>query len=1149
MKSSLLYSVFIFLALQVPSDFNAQASPFSELKSKSISHSVLSRGKWIKIGVIKNEIYRLDYNFFKNEGLDPSSIDPRTIRLYGNGCFMLPQENSAPRAEDLTENKIYVKGEDDGHFDPGDYVLFYGESPHRLSLSDSSGKVSVDYRYNLYSDTTYYFLTFGDKSGKRISVSDLAGAGLPVVTTWDDLEYHEENNTNILESGREWYGEKFDFQTSYDFNYDLPGILSGSSLEIISSVMAQSFSATSFDVSVNGIIIGSQAMDPIPDATYAVKGIDRTDDFSVNVNSITSPDKLKLTLSYNKTSGQGVGFLNYFILHCERELSYAGKDFVFQSQQSLSYPEIIFEVKNANVNNRVWDISDPLQPMEIKPDLQGDNMRFATETSGLKTFIVFEDGNASLPASARTITNQDLHGSAVPQLLIIANPLFSEAAQKLADFRNSENGISGLVATTEQVYNEFSSGAQDVTALRDFIKYLYDKGNKTTLKYVLLFGKGSFDYKNVISGNTDFVPIYESRNSLHPIFSYASDDYFGFMDDNEGYWDETSQGDNTMDVAVGRLPVLSKDEADIIVNKLIGYETAKDRYGDWRSKICFVADDGDGVDGIIHERDADRLATLVDTLNPNYSVKKIYVDAYPQVLTPGTETSPEAKQAVQDEVNKGVLIINFTGHGNESQWTSEDVMDLPMITGFNNRSRLPLFITATCEFGRHDDPRLISGAEYALFNETGGAIALVTTSRPVFSSTNFILNQAFYDHLFLKKNNQFQTLGEIFEETKNSSLNGSINRNFSLLGDPSMKLAFPDYDIKITGMDDSDLTQGPDTLKALKFTRMNGIISDGSGGIMENYNGTVTVTVFDKPVQHQTLGTEDPVMNYLARDNILFRGDAAVKNGTFNVEFVVPKDINYKVGKGRIDMYSVNEQENADAIGSNSDFWVGATQNNFTQDSQPPDIKLYLYDTTYHQGDLTGPNPVLVAELHDDHGISTTSYGLDKGIIAHIDDQLYDLTDYYKANANDYRNGTIEYQLTNLVEGTHVIELSARDTYNNTGTAYLTFTVSDKRTLLVDDLLNYPNPFSSGTTFTFKQNRAGEDLQIVVDIFNMNGEEVRQLNYTVENSDYKVDDLWWDGTNATGKKLGGGLYIYKVTVRSLLDGAKISKFHKLVLNY
>jgi hypothetical protein len=678
---------------------------------------------------------------------------------------------------------------------------------------------------------------------------------------------------------------------------------------------------------------------------------------------------------------------------------------------------------------------------------------------------------------------------------------------------------------------------------------MYDNGNgSNTLKFVLLLGRGSIDYKERIANNTNYVPIYESRNSLHPIYSYSSDDYFGFLDDGEGEWEENFLGDHVMDISVGRIPVVSPFEAADVINKIIIYESDSRCYGPWRNDIYFVADDGDGVDGIRHSNDAEKLSVLVDTSYSNFNIGKIYVDAFPQIILPDRQESPEARQAVNDAIKSGALIMNFTGHGNELQWTSEKILDNSMVTRWENLYQLPFFVTATCEYGRHENPHLRSGAEYAMINKRGGVIGLVTTSRPVFASTNYILNQAFYSQVFEKVDGKYQTIGEIFRNTKNESLNGSVNRNFSLLGDPSMKLAYPDQNIVIEKINEMPIESQIDTLKALKNVTISGKIFNSDQTHMNKYNGILTATVYDKSIRAETLGTQDPVMLYDIRKSLIFNGDVTVINGEFEFQFVVPKNISYKIGDGKISLYAINNEKDLDAAGSNIDIPVGGSINVTDLDNLSPEIYMYLEDTTFIDGELTSDHPMLIADLYDENGINITENGVSQGIIATLDDnEEYILNSFYKADLDDYRGGRLAYQFSELEEGLHFMILKVWDTHNNMSEGYLEFIVGEGHELIIKNLLNYPNPFSEETTFSFEHNRSGEDLGIVVRIYSQLGSLVRVIEGVSGNSEFRVNDIKWDGRGGSGKKLESGIYIYRINVRSLVDGAKNEDFKKLVI--
>lgn len=1114
--------------------------------------SVLSQGNWHKIGITKDGIYKIDYDYLNSLGINPDQINPKNLRLYGNGGAMLPQSNAASRREDLTENSIMVIGETDNKFNQEDYLLFFGQSPHKIDLRLIDSEVSVYYDHHNYSDTTYYFLTVSDEPGLRIRNKQDLGNNYPKIRSFDHLSYHEQDLYNVLTnwgsgSGREWYGELFRITTSYEFEYELPGLVKNSDITVISSVMAQTYAPSTFALYLNDNELGIQKMDAIPESRYAIKGKESINTFELNSNTFPeNTDKISLKYTYNRGhSTFSDGYLNYFNIWCIRELAGYQDQIIFRSTESLQNPVSTFEIKDLGIAISIWDVSNPLYPAAQLLSKHDDVYCFGSETSELKKFIIFNDHNVMIPYSLGKINNQDLHSLTTPELLIVSHPNFLTAANRLAQFKE-QKGITTHVANIFEIYNEFSSGAQDVTAIRDFVKYLYD--NDDRLKYLLLFGRGSFDYKNKINFNTNFVPIYESRNSLHPIYSYSSDDYYGFLDQDEGEWEESFIGDHLMDISVGRLPVKSLAEANNIVDKIILYGTDKRCFGPWRNNIYFVADDGDGTDGVRHSKDADKLSVKVDTTYSNFNIRKIYVDAFKQNIQPSFEEAPDVNEAIRNAVKNGALLINFTGHGNENQWTRENILNISSINQWDNIFKLPLLVTATCEFGRHDDPLKRSGAEYALISERGGAIALVTTARPVFASTNFILNEAFYQHIFERVDGAYQTVGDVFKKTKNSSLNGSLNRNFSLLGDPSMKLAYPDQNIVIDRINENPVNEVEDTLKALKNVRVHGKILDLENKKIEGFNGLLTATVYDKAEMKQTLGTQDPVLVYEERNSLIFRGDVSVKNGEFDFEFIIPKNINYKVGEGKISLYSIDDNKSLDAAGSNVDFFVGGSSNDFRFDDSPPDVILYLEDSTFNFGDLTSDHPRLIADIFDESGVNIIENNISKGLIIIVDenDEIV-VNQFYKANVDDFRSGKLNYQLSDLNEGRHSVLLKVWDTHNNLKEASTEFIVGEDNKLLLKNVINYPNPFRNETRFSFEHNRSGENLSINIQIFTIKGQLVKSIDGVINYSEFRINDISWDGRGESGKKLESGLYIYRVFVRSLLDGAKNAHYEKLII--
>ena len=1099
---------------------------------------MLKTGMWYKVAIEKNGVYKIDQALFKKMGFDASKTDPRKIKIYGNPGGMLPQANNSARAFDLIENTIQVQGEGDGVFNSGDYILFYGIGPDKNYFNQA--KQVFFYEKNLYADKNYYFITVGESDGKRIeTVENIAGT-FPVVNQFENFTYYELDQHSELKSGRQWYGEQFDLTLELTKNLDLPNVVPGSTIKLVSSVMAKSFTGASFNVSLNGTQVLQQPVASIPNAQYAIKGRDRRDTVLINANTVSAAGRPSQEIKYQYVksgSGLSTGYLDYFLLQVTQQLVSTGAQTIFRSMASLNNPVSQFELGQSTSQTIVWDISNPAEPMLQVSSFGSAKTSWSTVTSVLKEFIAFS--SAASPELMSSVVNQNIHEIEVPDVVIVCHPDFKNEVTRLATHRSS-SGLPASVVTTSEVFNEFSGGRQDVTAIRDFAKSLYDR-SPGKLKALLLFGKGSYDYKNRVTNNLNLVPTYESRNSLHPLLTYSSDDYFSFLQNDEGDWGESPVVNHTMDISVGRIPVKSVDEAKNVVDKIIRYDTDVTLFGKWRKEIVFVADDGDFN---LHQDDANDLAEFVETNHGEFNTKKIYLDSYPQQSRPSGEVSVETSKLIEDAFNTGAVAINYTGHGGERLWAQEKIFDDLMISKLENK-RLPLLVTATCEFGRQDDPAVISGAELCMLRKEGGAISLVTTSRPVNAATNFLLNEAFYDAFFLKENNRYLTLGEIFRRTKNNSMSGVSNRNFSLIGDPSLHLVMPPDSIKVTEI---TTASGSTTLKALSNVTVKGEVVNANGEINSSFNGVVEVILFDKETSFVTLGDENQPFQYKQWYNSLFRGKASVKDGAFEFQFIVPKNIAYQVSEGKLSLYAYDTVSRSEASGFSQDFEIGSSEPNPEIDSTSPTLTLFMGDTTFVNGGITNPNTTLVARLFDVHGINISGYGIGNSIIGTIDDsQTFILNDFYEADLDNFTRGTISFPLTNIAPGKHTITVKAWDTYNNPVQASVEFIVTDGTNLTIETFGNYPNPFKTSTTLFFTHNRSGDDLQASLVLYDFTGRVIETREINIPQSGYQVElgsIIWNEGE----KKQPNGLYFARLLVRSLTNGSKNEQVTKLIMS-
>lgn len=1113
------------------------------------SSSVLATGEWYKFSISSSGIFKLDYEALQNAGINVSAIDPRTIKIYGNGGGMLPQSNAAPRMDDLVENDVLVIGQNDGSFDPGDYILFYGIGPHTWSRNGDK----FIHSYNLYSDQSFYFLTYGGSTGARVAGKVSPDNPTQTVTSFDEHLFYEKDQVSIIRSGRNWYGERFDYiNPSRSFPFNAEGLISGTDVSLTLSSVAAATVGTSFNVGVNSQSIGTQYIDGIYNLfsyAYSRKGVERTSTFTFKPNMIGG-NVLNVNLSYNYQSNSSFSaYLNYIELNFKKNLALFGTQTTFRSIASENSMVSEFQISGPKAGMQIWDISDPLKPVSMAYTISNGKAIFVDSSNALHEYVVFSGNSFDSPSFAGKVKNQNLHaiGAPVPDLLIISADNFVTSAQRLANHRRNYSGMDVEVVKISEVYNEFSSGAQDITAVRDFVKMVYERSQGAdSLRYVLLFGDCSFDYKDRLKNNTNFIPIYEARESLHPVNTYSSDDYFGFMDNNEGDWPEPDNGNvHKLDLGVGRLPVNNITEAEILVDKIIYYDTNPSTRKNWRNRICFVADDGDSNN---HLNGAENLSTMVAQNYPLFNISKVFLDAFPQVSSPGGEISPLAKQMITDEVEKGVLITNYTGHGGESGWTQERILEISDITSWENKEALTFMVTATCEFGRYDDPSLPSGAEYAIRSSQGGAIALMTTTRPVYSSSNDLINEAMYENIFQKVNGQWPTLGDLMYKTKNDAISGVFNRNYSLLGDPSMTLAYPKEEVVITSINGKNPLLEVDTLKALTKVTIEGEVHVG-GLISTSFNGTLNATVFDKNTEIQTLGNESSPTFYTKYNNSIYDGKASVSEGKFKFTFVVPKDISYITGTGKISLYAARSGSTLDAGGDNTDIIIGGSSDSVVVDNTPPSMQVYINDETFVNGGVAGSDAVLLVNLFDENGINIAGTGIGHELTAVLDDSkdVIVLNDYYSSKLDNFQEGVIEFPLRDLAPGNHSIKVKAWDTHNNSQEGYIEFVVINEEDLALQNVFNYPNPFSTNTEFHFDHNRAGDDMQVLLQVYTISGKLIKTLRKEIYQSDSHISNLYWDGRDDFGDKIGKGVYVYKLEIRSIRDGSKEHKYQKLVI--
>lgn len=1113
------------------------------------ANSVLSNGTWYKISINNAGTYKIDLAFLSKLGINASGISSGSIRLFGNGGQMLSESNAGPWADDLQEIPILVSDGGDGVFDGNDYLVFYAPGPDRW-LKDSLNQ-RFTHQVNLYSDKSYYFLSI-NANGKRIATAPAFSSPSTSINSFSERYFHELDTVNFLRSGKEWYGEEMSGlpgrSLTRSFTIPIPDNVPGSQLILQSRCIARSVGAgSSFDVKVNNAAIGTINIPPIGSGQY--------DLFAQSVNAVhsttSSGTNSVITYTYNPGSVNAQGWLNGFELFNRRQLSMSGgQQLLFRDWASVGNSVGEFVVNNAGVATQVWDVTDAVNPMKMQGTLTGNQYHFTNSCAYLHEYVAFNPDNLPTPVKEEIVANQNLHGTSPQDLLIIVYPPFISQAQRLAQFHQQHDGLRCRVVTTTEIFNEFAGGSPDPVAIRDLLKMYFDKYHNNPsdrLKYVLLFGDASYDYKTRIANNTNFVPAWENNFSLDPLATYTSDDFYGYLEDNE----DINSGAiiNTLDIGIGRVPSKNPDEAKNFVDKVETYHTVQS-LGPWRNMLTFIADDEDQN---LHLQDAELLVTTANTAAPVFNEEKIYLDAFQQQVGSGGNTYPMANQAINNQVYSGTLIWNFSGHGGSSRLADETILDQDIVNSWNNPDRLPLFITATCDFAPYDIPSINSLGENVLLRPKTGAIALMTTTRVVFAYSNRIMNNNYLQFALQRgADGKYRTLGDAIREAKNYTYQTSAdianNRKFTLLGDPAMTIAFPLLKVVTTKVNGKPAAQA-DTLSAKEMIVIEGDVTDQQGNFLSSFSGSIYATVFDKPQAVSTLANDPGSLptNFSTQTVSLFKGKASINAGHFSFSFKVPKDINYQYGNGRLSLYA--EDGSNDGNGYYTNFIVGGTATGADNDNEGPTIKPYLNDEKFVNGGIVNQTPILVVKLSDSSGINTTGTGIGHDITATLDNdnnQVFILNDFYESDLDSYQHGTAKFQLPQLKAGTHSLKIKAWDVLNNSREVFIDFVVASDENLELSHVLNYPNPFTTRTQFWFEHNKPGQNLQVRVQVFTLSGKLIKTIQKTINTAGNRSSDLEWDGRDEFGDKLGRGVYLYKLSVTSP-DKQKKEKIEKLVI--
>ena len=1135
-----LISVFVFSPLVKAQEKN-DGSRYAE-------NSKLASGKWIKLKTTENAIYKLSYEDIKKMGIS----DPAKVKIYGAGGWMLDENFSAdiPFVDDLQEVAVYVNKGSDNVFNAGDFLLFYGRGTVKWSYDTDSGQFV--HENNPYSTYGAYFMTEGESGPKEMDVLTSVEQTTVTVDEYNDYTVHELDSVTIANTGKELFGESFVTRNPRTFDFNVPGITSAD-FTLSFAALAPTRSSLTLTANEDEIIDVSESW---TGSDGYVKAVLRN--FSGTWNNPTEKISAKV---YYEIGSQTVAYLNYIRLNTTRKLQFYGNNDPFFRNISLGSDATRFNIENTKSSNVVFDITDPYNANVVNTSLSGTQTSFGVRLNNtIREFAVVDLTQSFLtPELIGVVENQDLHGLEQTDMVILVPKNFLVQAETLAQAHREKSGLHVTVVQADLVFNEFSSGVPDATAYRRFMKMFYDRAEteQEKPKYLLLFGDGVFDNRFKTPGGRNlqkenYLLTYQFKESVNEHWSFGTDDYFGFLDDGEGI----SIHHETLDLGIGRFPVSTMAQADNAVTKVIGYMN-NTQYGAWKNSLVFVGDDRSvGTENtFMHCVGADSLAKIVESSYPEFLVSKVYQPAFRSVTVNGKKTYPDAKNKMMNALEKGCFLINYTGHGSTTSWTSEDLLNMSDINQMSFEN-LPLWITATCDFGWFDGISNSAG-EAAFQNRRSGAIALYTTTRVVYSIDNDLINRKLISILFDKENRRNLRLGDVLKLSKNEMIGNTNKLNYILLGDPALRLNFPDLEVQLSTVNGEPVKEGEKlTFKALEDVTLTGKIVDVNGNVQTGLNGTLQTLVYDSEQQLKSLETDahGRYLEFYEYTSMVYPpANSSIVNGEFTTGFKVPLDIFYSDNNGKINFYAFDEASKQEAQGSFMNFALNGTSENTENNGEGPEIRaMYLNTPLFKNGDKVNQTPLFVAEVFDEDGINVSGGSIGHDISIRINNNpsyTFSLNSHFIPSMEENGAGRVEFLIPNekaLPDGNHTLVFRVWDLLNNSSTDSIYFTVVKDLRPQLYDLTAIGNPARGNTFFVLSHDRPEAQLDVTIRVYDLTGRICWVNKVSGKSGWLKNLPIEWDLRTNSGMSLKSGAYVYQAEIRCG-NSSEVTKAKKIII--
>ena len=1099
--------------------FSAQS--FTARLNSYADNSVLSNDSWIRFRISETGVYKISYTQLKNMGFS----NPSSVHIYGYGGALLSEKlDSANYLDDLPEVPVYQ----------GDsYILFYAQGTRSWHYSTKSDSLPYIFTQNTYSDYGNYFLHASSKAVKSLQIkSAVTDSVTNVVNSYSDYKLFEPEEVNIGSTSTIWYGDAITKSGTNNYNCSFNNVILSETAQAFAIVSANSSSSSSFSLSGLGDTVTRSF------SYLFSEGNELGRVGSLKLSSLPQTgNNFTFKLTYSSSSSSAIGYLYYLTVLAKCRLSLSNSYLPFRNLDCIGSGKVTeFHLANPSSETQIWDVTNPYNISLVPFSVVDDSLRFKVRTSILTEFVALNPSGSNFLSidSFWTVANQNLHALSDVDMVIVAPDKFLSQAQSLASLHQSYDNLSVVTVTPQQIYNEFSSGTPDPTAIRSFMKMLYDKSlakGGAVPRYLLLFGDGCYDNrgKSLSSSMTplNLIPAYQqSKFGYYTYYNQSYEDYYGFLSDNPSSFSWTS---NSLQIAVGRIPVSTVAEASQMVEKIKSY-LSTDQLGAWRNKYSVICDDNELASRSSYHLFlgyGEACSKFVYKQDSSVLVKKIYYDAYTRSTESTGNRYPEVESLILDQFNSGSVLINYIGHSGFNNWSTEKTFTRNQATSLLN-SKLGIVFSASCEFSRFDNYNT-SAAEALILNSNGGAIATIATPRLAFANENQYFNldflQAFYN------STQDQTIGDVVLAAKNLSTR-EARLSFVLLGDPAIKVARPSGSVVTDSvlLVNNETLSKADTIHALSHIRVFGHIAE-NGSFSASFAGKVNITVYDKVQTLRTKGNAfDTLAPYLDYPNILFSGTALVSSGSFSFDMILPKDISYNYGYGRMVFYASDETRGVDAKGSYQGLLIGGSRDSVEWESVGPSISLYLNNVSFRSGDVVNDSPVFYADVSDENGINSAGAGIGHDISLSLNGGTpVSLNSYFTYSLGSCTAGSVAYQLSDLEEGDYTLSFKVWDLLNNSSSKSISFTVDGNKQPSVLSISAYPNPAVSSVTVTTSYDRPSVPINYRIKVFNSMGIQVYAESGVSDSDDGQLVTSW-NLTSSTGSPVSPGIYIYRVEI-------------------